>query len=203
MKAINTNNYEFATLVINSSLIEADSKIQGGSFAHIEYNGIEKLPKKLGILGVVTKHTEGIVQMKYSYENAVNNRLEKQGDERNFKAQGLPFGQWFIPNFLIAHKGEMFIRFYTFKGGKLETTYFVDGRKATENETALIKAYKAQRADSKTQSESGLNDNQVKPCALKCDNLIALDCGEYHYRRNDKGCEELKIAAAEFEATAK
>ena len=202
MKAINTNNYEFATLVINSSLLDAADIIQNGSFARIEYNGIEKLPKKLGIVGVVTKHTEGIVQMKYSYENAVNNRLEKQGDERNFKAQGLPFGRWFIPNMLIAYKGEMFIRFYTFKGGKLETTYFVDGRKATENETALIKAYKAQRAESKTQSESGLNENQVKPCALKCDNLIALDCGEYHYRRNDKGCEELKIAAAEFEAMA-
>ena len=200
MKAINKNNYEFATLVINSSLIEADSKIQGGSFAYIEYNGIEKLPKKLGIDGVVTKHTKGIVQMKYSYENAVNNRLEKQGGERNFKAQGLPFGEWFIPNFLIAHRGEMYIRFYTFKGGNLETNYFVNGRKATENETTLIKAYKAQKAESKTQSESGLNDNQVKPCALKCDNLIALDCGEYHYRRNDKGCEELKAAAEQLMA---
>lgn len=203
MKAINTNNYEFATLVINSSLIDADRKIQGGSFAHIEYNGIEKLPKKLGIIGVVTKHTEGIVQMKYSYENAVNNRLEKQGNERNFKAQGLPFGQWFIPNFLIAHNGEMYIRFYTFKGGNLETTYFVNGRKATENETALIKAYKTQKEESKAQMEVGLVDNQVKPCALNTNNLIALDCGEYHYRRNDKGCKELKIAAAEFGAKAK
>lgn len=188
------NKTEFKNVVINASLIDANDAIQAGSFAKIEYDGTEKLPKKLGINGVVTKHTEGVIQLKYSYENAVNNRLEKQGDERLFEAKGLPFGEWFIPNFLIAHKGEMYLRFYTFKGGNLETTYFVDGRKANENETALIKSYKAQR-ESNTQANAGLTENQVRPCALKCVNLISLDCGNYHYKRNDHGCNELKNAA--------
>lgn len=200
MKAINTNNNESVNVVvINSSLLNAADTIQGGAFAHIEYEGIEKLPKKLGIVGIVTKHTEGIVQMKYSYENAVNNRLEKQGDERTFEAQGLPFGQWFVPNLLIAHKGAMYLRFYLVKGSNLETIYYVDGKPATETETALIKAYKAQR-ESNTQSASGLTENQVKPCALSCENLLALDCGTFHYRRNEEALAEVKQAA---EAAAK
>lgn len=201
MKAIKTNNESVNVVVINSSLLNAADTIQVGTFAHIEYEGIEKLPKKLGIVGIVTKHTEGIVQMKYSYENAVNNRLEKQGDERAFEAQGLPFGQWFVPNFLISHKGEMYLRFYLVKGSNLETTYCVNGKPASETETALIKAYKAQR-ESNTQSASGLTENQVKPCALSCANLIALDCGTFHYRRSEQAVEELRNAAAEA-ATAK
>lgn len=199
MKAINKNNESVNVVVINSSLLSGADTIQGGAFAHIEYEGVEKLPKKLGIGGIVTKHTEGIVQMKYSYENAVNNRLERQGDERTFEAQGLPFGQWFIPNFLIAHKGEMYLRFYLVKGSNLETSYFVDGKPANENETALIKAYKAQR-ESNTQSAAGLTENQVKPCALSCANLITLDCGTFHYRRTEETLAELKQAAAEAAA---
>lgn len=197
----NNNTQRVSTLVINNSIIEAN-QIAGGSFAKIEYDGIEKLPKKLGIVGEVTKHAEGVVQMKYSYENAVNNRLEKQGDERTFEAQGLPFGQWFIPNLLIAHKGEMYLRFYTFKGGNIETTYKVNGREATAEETALIKAYKAQRSanGSNTQSTSGLNENQVRPCSVKVANIIGIDCGEYHYRRTSKSLAEASQAAEQFAA---
>lgn len=195
MKA-NNNNESVNVVVINSSLLNGADTIQGGAFAHIEYEGVEKLPKKLGISGIVTKYTEGIVQMKYSYQNAVNNRLEKQGGERIFEAQRLPFGQWFVQNFLIAHKGEMYLRFYLVKGSELNTTYYVDGKPATETETALIKAYKQQR-ESNTQSAAGLTENQVKPCALSCSNLIALDCGDFHYRKSEKAVDELRKAAAE------
>jgi hypothetical protein len=203
MKSNNINNKSVATLVINSSILAAHA-IGCGEFAHIEYDGIEKLPKKLGIVGEVTKHAEGCVQMRYSYESAVNNRLQKQGDERTFVAQSLPFGEWFIPNLLIAHKGEMFIRCYTFKGGNIETTYFVNGRAATTEETALIKAYKAQRSanGSNTQSAEGLTENQVRPMSIKVANLIALDCGSYHYRRSAESLAEAN-AAAESAASAK
>lgn len=192
----NNNTQRVSTLVINSSILAADT-IGCGEFAHIEYDGIEKLPKKLGIVGEVTKHAEGCVQMRYSYENAVNNRLEKQGDERTFEAQSLPFGQWFIPNLLIAHKGEMYIRCYTFKGGNIETSYKVNGRAATAEETALIKAYKAQRSanGSNTQSAEGLTENQVRPMSIKVANIIALDCGKYHYRRCAEALAEASAAA--------
>lgn len=198
-----TKNYEFENMVINTSLLQAADVIQSGSFAKICYDGIEKLPKKLGIGGVVTKKVEGMVQMLYSYESAVNNRIEKQGGERDFKAQGLPFGQWFVPNFLISHKGEMYMRFYLFKGGKMETTYYVDGKPATENETTLITAYKNQRNASGTQSQAGLTANQVKPCALSVKNLISLDCGTFHYKRNDAGLMELETLAVDAESCGK
>ena len=203
MESNNTNIQRVETLVINSSILAAAEAIGVGQFAHIEYEGEEKLPKKLGITGVVTKHSEGVVQMRYSYESAVNNRLEKQGDERAFKALSLPFGKWFITNLLIAHKGEMYLRAYTFKGGVIETTYFVDGRAATPEETALIKAYKAQRSASARQEEAGLTENQVKPFAVKVSNVLSLDCGTYHYRRSEESVQEASEAAATSEAEAR
>ena len=201
MKAINKNNESVNVVVINASLLQAAEEIGIASFAHIEYKGEEKLPKKLGISGIVTKHTIGSVQMRYPYENGVNNRLERQGDERTFKAEPLPFGKWFIPSLFIANKGKTYLRFYLFAGGHLETTYYVNGREATPEEAALIKAYKANKEKSDKQERAGLTANQVMPKTLETTNLLALDCGNYHYRWNAQAIAELNEAAEA--ATAK
>lgn len=185
-----TTNTESMNLVINASLLNALQGIHKGTFAHIEYNGDEKLPKYLG-LGIVTKRTSGTIQLNYSYENAVNNRLEKQGEERTFEAQSLPWGQWFINNLIIAHKGESYLRFYTFSGASMTTQYFVDGRPATDEEVQAIQDYKASRSKgSKTQEGAGLEDNQVKPCNVNTKHIISLTCGKCQYHR-----EETEVAA--------
>lgn len=158
------------------------NKVHAASFAHVEYIGIEKCPKKLGICGVVTKNVVGRVQLFYNYENAVNNRLEQNGSERNFNAQSLAWGEWLIPNKLIAHNGEIYVRMYTFNGGELQTTYFVNNRPATEDEVELIKAWKESKSrTSKTQENAGLNENQVKPFNVNVKNILKLESGECHY----------------------
>ena len=91
--------------------------IKGCVFAHIEYTSVEKLPKKLG-LGEVTKNVSGQVQLNYDYENAVKNRLEKQGLPRTFSASSLPWGVWDTPNKIIDNKGTLYLRFYCFKNNK-------------------------------------------------------------------------------------
>lgn len=189
-------NNDFSALVVSSSLLSAQDEIQAGTFAHIEYEAEEKLPKKLGIGGIVTKHVVGCVQMRYTYENAVNNRLEKQGDERNFVAQSLKWGRWFVHNLFIEHKGEVYLRYYTFQGENLHTTYFVNGLTATKEQEQLIRAYKANKeTSSNTQGNAGLTENQVRPCALNVRNLISLDCGNYHYHRNEDAIKALKDVA--------
>ena len=173
------------TIIINAQLLQAVENVKAGTFAHIEYESIEKLPKYLN-LGEVKKIVSGNVQLRYNYENAVNNRLENQGDERTFEAQSLPWGQWFIPNLIIAHKDETYLRFYTFKGAEMESTYFVDGREATPEEVATITDYKkAHSKTSKAQSAAGLDENQVKPCAVNTRNIIAFSCGLYHYQQEE------------------
>jgi hypothetical protein len=173
------------TIVINTSLLAAVESVKPATFAHIEYESTEKLPKYLG-LGIVTKRTSGNVQLRYNYENAVNNRLEKAGLERTFEAQSLPWGQWFIPNLIITHKDETYLRFYSFKGAEMNVTYFVDGHEATPEELAIIKDYKKAHAkESNAQSAAGLEENQVKPCNVNTKNIIAFSCGQYKYERQE------------------
>jgi len=179
------NNNETMTLVINASLLENVQKINKASFASIEYDGEEKLPKYLG-LGKVTKHAIGNVQMRYDYGNAVNNRLEKEGLERTFEPQPLRWGKWFMPNLLIVNDTDSYLRYYLVKGSEIHTQYFVDGREATAEEDAIIRAYKAgKNKGSKTQSDAGLEGNQVIPCTINTKNVLSLKCGECHYKREE------------------
>lgn len=126
-----------------------------------------------GLSRNVTKRWEGEVQLNYSYENAVNNRLEKQGDERSFKAKSLPWGEWDMPNKTIIHKGEYYMRYYLFNGNKPKVEYLVDGRPATEEEVALIKGAKKPK-ESKRQADAGLSENQVSAQAIMFSNILEV-----------------------------
>lgn len=156
-------------------------KISGCKIASIVYESEEKLPKYVGISNV-TKVVSGEVQINFDYENAVNNRLEKQGGERTFNALSLPWGQWLYPNKVIEHKGEYYIRFYELKGAKMSVEYYVNGRPATDTEVATIKAYKDSKSTaSARQSAEGLTENQVKPKNVKATNILFFKCGEFEY----------------------
>lgn len=169
---------------INAQILVLVSNIKPATFAEITYESEEKIPQKFG-LGHITKVCRGSVQLNYTYENAVNNRIEKDGKEANFKAESLPWGTWFIPNVLIEHKGEYYLRYYAHKQSRFETEYFVDGRAATASEIAVIKAYKAAKnTTSKRQSEAGLDENQVIARCVKVGNIISLTtCGQSYSRK--------------------
>ena len=182
LQNFSNNSESNNTIKVNAAIIAAMNEVHAASFAHIEYVGTEKCPKKLGLAGEVTKRVSGSVQLFYSYENAVNNRLEAAGEERTFEAQSLPWGEWLIPNKLIAHNGEIYLRYYTYAGGHLDTEYFVAGRPATDDEVALIKAWKESKSKtSHTQEAAGLEENQVRPCALNVKNIITLQAGKCQY----------------------
>ena len=163
-------------------LVNGVRNIKGCVFAHIEYTAVEKLPKKLG-LGEVTKNVSGQVQLNYDYENAVNNRLEKQGLPRTFSASSLPWGVWDTPNKIIDNKGTLYLRFYCFKNNKLETEYFVDGRPMTADEKKIMDDYKKGLKKGNTkQSNEGLTENQVEPRSVTMSSITALKCGELDYK---------------------
>ena len=160
------------------TLFEIVSDIKGAKIASIRYVKEEKVPKKYGLIGVVQKDVQMQVQLNWGYENVVNTRLEKQGDERVFKAQSLRWGAWFEGqvNKIILHKGELYLRAYTMNSNtKKVVEYFVDGVPATAEQIAIIKEYEQSKNKvSATQSESGLTENQVKPMAIKFANIVEL-----------------------------
>ena len=124
----------------------------------------------------IVKVSRGQFQVNYSYENAVNNRAEKEcGAPVGFIAQSLPWGKWVDGqvNKLIEHKGEIYLRFYGLKNGKVENEYFVGGKAATEEQVSLIKQF-TERGEVKSQASAGLTENQVKPFTVKFGDILTI-----------------------------
>ena len=142
----------------------------------------------------IEKRTSGNFQINYSYENAVNNRGEKeQGRPIDFVAAPLRWGQWVEGqvNKLIEHKGELYLRFYGLHGGKVENEYFVGGKSASAEQIEFIKKC-TERGEVKSQASAGLTENQVICRSVKLANILELTICGLTLRRN-KG-NEIQVA---------
>lgn len=157
-------------------MFDAIVAVRGCQFANLVYLADGGIPQY--VLGKGTKVTKLVhtdAQIGYSYENAVNNRLEKQGNERTFEAEPLPWGTWEIANKVITHKGERYLRYYVPANADIKSVWFVDGKIATAEEFAKIMAYlTAKKKGSNRQAEVGLLDNQVVAKAIKFSNILRL-----------------------------
>jgi len=160
------------------NLISLVEGVKGCKFADITYFADGGIPQKvLGKGVIVSKIVRTNCQLNYSYEKAVNNRLEKQGDERVFVAQSLPWGEWLVPNKIITHNGTLYLRYYDVANAETKSLWFVNGRPATAEEFAKILEYlreKKAKSENKTQTAVGLVENQVKPKVVKFENIMRL-----------------------------
>lgn len=176
------------------SIIEG---VKGCQFANILYVADGGIPQKvLGKGIVVTKIVHTNCQLNYSYERAVNNRLEKQGDERDFVAQSLSWGHWVEgqENKLIEHKGTLYLRYYNVANADTKSVWFVNGRIATPEEFMKIMDYlHSKNTQSKTQAEVGLVENQVKPKVVKVENILRLNVNGEEWVRE---CEWQALATS-------
>jgi hypothetical protein len=169
-------------------IIEIISGVKGCQFANIMYVADGGIPKKV-INGVVTKLVITDCQVNYNYENAVNNRLEKQGDKRNFVAQSLPWGCWVegLENKVIEHKGTYYLRFYNTPNANVKSLWFVNGKQASSEEFAKIMQYlQTKKTTSNTQAEKGLLENQVKPKLVKIENILRLAVNKQVFEKENK-----------------
>ena len=108
-------------------------------------------------LGKVQKFCRQSVQVGCSYENSVNNRLERKGFNRAFRSSHLPWGRWLILNRIIEHRGKYYARFYKTANSNPQIVYLVNGRAATPREARIIKMYDSLRTFSRRQSMYGLS----------------------------------------------
>lgn len=183
-----------ANVISSSNLISMMSNIKGATICTIETETTPKMNKKGNALyGRVRKVSRGQFQFGYNYENAVNNRLEKQGDERTFEAQSRPYGTWVVPNKVAEHNGTIYLRFYKMSNQTAQETYFVDGRPATAEEIDIIKFFTPASKPSATQAAEGLTDNQVKPCEYKASAIrkISINGAEYEILQAEEQVAEI------------
>ena len=164
-------------IVTPSEFVEIINNLKGCQFASIAYtSNTSSIDKKLvggkrnpynGKLSSIT--TMSGVQIGANYENAVNNRT----DDKDFVAESLPWGEWMRPNYLISHKGNIYLRAYKTKSSKTDISYYMDGVLVNDKETiANINANIRKSGESKRQSEIGIEEkNQVKPFTTNIANI--------------------------------
>lgn len=157
--------------------------VKGCQFAHVVLKTRVRVPKKLG-LGDVEKVFVGKVQLNYSYENAVNNRLKKKGLRDDFDALSLPWGEWEIPNKIVSYHGKQYMRYYLVNcvddTKKPKVKFLVNGRDATDSEIEVIKPY-ANKSYSNRQAAKGLTENQVSARVVEFCNVLEVSVGGKKY----------------------
>lgn len=80
------------------------------------------------------------------------------------EVNSLPYGAWVEgkENMLIENNGKTQIRFYATADTKTATTYFVDGKEATEEEVALIKSFLPKRSETERKAFEPRNISEEK-----------------------------------------
>lgn len=75
-----------------SQLVSMLSDVKGTSFVQLTYVGEQKMRKTNNHFDTIIKKVSQNLSFNYSYEKAVNNRLDKKGLENDFKASPLSWG---------------------------------------------------------------------------------------------------------------
>lgn len=66
--------------------------------------------------GVIYKQIRAVGFVGANYEQSVNREALRQGGKAEFDAESLPWGKWLVPNKVIEHKGEFYLRTQTTPG---------------------------------------------------------------------------------------
>lgn len=165
-------------------LFETLMNAQNGQFITIKTRTDVKLNKRGNPLkdAKVEKISTRNCQWGVSYANSVNNRLEKNGEERTFVAESLPWGEWKVANKVIEHKGAIYYRFYVVKNAKVESTYYVDGKEATPEQMFIINQFMP-----KTYEAS--NGVDVMPYNVNEKNILSVKANNMYWAKEDVSLE--------------
>jgi hypothetical protein len=177
-------NIENVTMNV-AEFVNYITALKGCHFAYIIANVPQKMNKRGNPFNEITKHTETTIQIGYSYENSVNNRGEKIGLDRDFVAQPLSWGKWLkhAENKIIVHtpkdtnEEKFYLRTYAVNNNEPKNSYFTNGNLLTNEELEIAKQFFVERKKSKTQSNYGLEENQVKPSTFEINNIVEIHIG--------------------------
>ena len=115
------------------------------------------------------------VNIKLSYEASVNRQRVREDIEPDFVSEPLPWGEWVIPNLVIVHKGEYYLRYYE----DMSANWDKSDRKWFEGKTEMtadrIDRWKREFGPAdKDDSGRQETDKPVRPRTVKFCNIISM-----------------------------
>lgn len=132
----------------------------------------------------ITKESELTVQLNANYENSVNNRLEKAGEERDFVAEKLPYGEYVEGSkCLIKHDGKIYVRVYqtNSKLGKTARYFKSNGEELSKEHVEILQRDFLKVRPEFIESQGLSYEESSKPTNYKLENIkgIKIDGEEY------------------------
>ncbi len=177
----NLDYYPLMRTLTYAKLIEALSK-PGATFVCVESLTDAKALKKNRItkepnaFGDIFKKSRAVVVVGSEYESAVQRQAVREGVSGDtFVADELPWGRWFIPNKVIEHKGEFYLRTQTTEGMRRKRPAIVryidkDGNRLNHSE---IKDVLPEAKGSDKQEAWGVT-GEVRVRTVKFSNILRM-----------------------------
>jgi hypothetical protein len=133
----------------------------------------------------IFKRSKLNVQINADYENAVNARLEKAGEEANFTAQKLSYGSYVGDSkIVIQHKDEHYLRVYQINSvlGKTVVYEKANGQHLSEDEVSKLKKEFLSEKPEEVKSQGLSYEQAAKPNNYKVSSIIEVTIdGELYF----------------------
>jgi hypothetical protein len=181
---------EFGDLIVE--------EFKGSSMASLNYTSKVKTLKKSkfdksikfgdvfpdGDIYFTAKHLTSIGT---DYEKAVNNQRAREGKETDFKAAGLPYGNYvadskvLIEYTLKSGEKKLYVRTYKHKNSKVDGVYhFEDGKELTEEQVLLMQQF---ISDKSSKSKTQNLEKEIEPKNFTVAGIVTLSAGGNCYVR--------------------
>jgi hypothetical protein len=133
-----------------------------GQFVSVSFKSVKKPSAKFkGVL--LEKVSNGTFRAGINFANLGSVKEAIANGERG-EVQSLPWGEWVSFPYLIAHKGEQYVRLYPSVGHKVEVKFFVNGAEVSKDE---FNGYLTP-SDAKPSAEA------VECFTIKASNILAI-----------------------------
>ena len=159
--------------------------VKGHTFCELEYNKIEKVKKKGNMNFIdlpVIKDTSINVGFNGSYENSVNNRLDKKSIDTPFKSEPLPWGIWKLFPKLIEHNSNVYVRFFVYKNSHPKSVYSYNNKIVEGEQLEELKKFLTLPTESAKKKEAVLDfEEQSKPLTINITNIKSITINKIKY----------------------
>lgn len=163
------------------SIINQVSKMNKGTFGVEIFTETEPAMRKtnnpfVGRVKKLTHYVNAILGI--DYQNAVNNRLTRSGNEANYQSEA-PKGKKHYNAFFyqsLADESVFYLKIGMYKNTTCKSTYQIDGHEATQNELEALKPFLQTKSNNvQKQQEAGLNEaEQYHIVAPKASNVLKI-----------------------------
>ena len=166
-----------------NNIIEQVSKMNKGIFGVEILTETEPAMRKtnnpfVGRVKKITHYVNAILGVEY--QNVVNNRLTRSGNEANYQSEAPKGKKHYNAFFYQSIDGETFyLKIGIYKNTTCKSTYTIDGHEATQSELEALKPFlQSKSANVQKQQEAGLNEaEQYHIVAPKTSNVLRITCG--------------------------